>query len=202
MRPTRALLAACACLALAAPAALGQGVGPDPAAPGPAGDTVVGVRTSYYEQRDDGGRDGNPFLREDVVVVEPAILFATQVSDDVRVSALFSHDYVSAASIDRLQNYPQQSGASGDTYFGLDLGLDVQVDDEVAVGGTIHAGGEADYASGGLSGRASVTPAPATWVTVGLDVYHDYVRLTRFNGVMHAGARGTRPRSPSRSTAR
>ncbi len=178
---TRALVVG-ACLALGALGARAQGVAPDPVAPAPAGDTVVGVRTSYYEQRDAGGRDGNPFLREDVVVVEPAILFSTKLGDDVKVSALFSHDYVSAASIDRLQNYPQQSGASGDTYFGLDLGLDVQVDDEVAVGGTIHAAGEADYASGGLSGRVSVAPAPATRVTLSLDVYHDYVRRTRFDG--------------------
>lgn len=179
---TRALAAACVCLSLGAVGGRAQEVGPDPVAPAPAGDTVVGVRTTYYEQVDQGGRDGNPFLREDVVVVEPAILFSTKLDEDVTLSALFSHDYVSAASIDRLQNYPQQSGASGDTYFGLDLGLDVQVDDEVAVGGTIHAAGEADYASGGLSGRVSFAPAPATRVTLSIDVYHDYVRRTRFDG--------------------
>lgn len=179
--PVGRVLAACA-LALLALDARAQDPAADPAAPPPAGDTVVGLRTSYYEQRDRGGDDGNPFLDEDVVVVEPAIFFETALGDDVTVSALFSHDYVTAASIDRLQNYPQQSGASGDTYFGLDAGVDVRVTPRVSAGGTIHAAGEADYASGGLSGRVGVDPLSATRVTLTLDVYHDLVRRTRFNG--------------------
>lgn len=154
----------------------------DPAGPPPAGDTVVAVRTSYYEQPDHGGRDGNPFLDEHLVVIEPAIFFQTAVTDDVTISALATHDHVSSASIARLDNYPQQSGASGDLYFGLDLGVDARLSSLVSVGLTAHGAGQTYYASGGLTARAALQPLASTRVALSLNTYIDEVRRVTFDG--------------------
>ena len=80
------------------------------------GDRTLTTRLSFYNNGDSG--DGNPFLDEALTVVEPVIIFDHQVSEDFGYSVDFHYDYVSSASIDRLSNFPEQSGASADNYIG------------------------------------------------------------------------------------
>ena len=83
-----------------------------------AGAGSLGLRVGYYENGDSA--DGNPFLDEESSVIETIFIADHNVTDRMAAWGLFSFDIVSSASIGRLDDYPQQSGASGDYYFGLE----------------------------------------------------------------------------------
>ncbi len=85
-----------------------------------------------------GGR-GNPFLDEASSVIEPVVLFDYDVTPRSKAHGEFSCDHVSSASMKRLSRYPQQSGASGDDYFGARGGLDYQWNERTTVGGFLSA---------------------------------------------------------------
>jgi len=173
---------------LAVPAvAQRSGEGPVSAGPGPRvggeeGSGRVGFQLGYY-QHEDGGGDGNPFLDEDLTVIEPVILFDYDASDRWTVGGLFSYDYVSSASIERLSNFPDQSGASRDNYFGLDLHANYRKDRNWTLGG--HAGYsiEYDYRSIGLGLGATqeLDDADAS-LSYSLDGYFDSIDVIRFDG--------------------
>ena len=84
------------------------------------GSGFVGFRIGVYHNDDDV--EGNPFLDEELTVIEPILIFDYNVTDDTAFWGKLSYDYVSSASIDRLSRFRRQSGASGDYYFGLDVG--------------------------------------------------------------------------------
>lgn len=182
--PARATPLAAALLVLAAATARADdATAPvDSATPAGRATSAVTVRQSYVDQRDPG-RAGNPFLDESLRVLEPVILFEHEASSDLKLSLLLAHDHVTSASIGRLDDYPQQSGASGDYYFGADGGLRWQATDRVALGWHVRGGFERDYRSLGASFDLTWEDAArATRVSVGVSGFHDVVIAIRFDG--------------------
>jgi len=86
---------------------------PPNGAGGRPGSGSVTLQLGYYD-RDDSQGSGNPFLDESLTVIEPVVLFTYNVSEDTTWFGKASYDWVSSASIERLSNFPTQSGASGD----------------------------------------------------------------------------------------
>lgn len=154
--------------------------------------TKASLRFSYYEQGDHDG-EGNPFLDEDLQVLEPVLIVEQELSEETRARVKVAHDYVTSASIARLDNYEQQSGASGDYYFGLDFGLVTKVGPGWELGGTIHGAFERDYRSAG--GTASLrweSPSQNTALQASITGYYDTVIRIRFDGTNDGSApRGT-----------
>lgn len=154
----------------------------DATAPGASGHGFTEFRIGYYDNDDSG--DGNPFLDEALTVVEPVIIFDYNISDRMAAYGKLSYDAVSSASIDRLANFPEQSGASGDNYFGLDFGLRYKWDEITTIGGFLSASTEYDYNSFGLGGHVSrdLAEKNAT-VKFSLNGFFDSLDVIRFNGV-------------------
>ena len=141
----------------------------------------MGFRTGFYHNDDKG--DGNPFLDEELTVIEPVIIFDYNVTDDLGWWGKFSYDYVSSASIDRLNKFPQQSGATGDFYFGLDSGLRYKVSDSLRVGGFLSGSTEYDYTSFGIGGDIAKDSADKNdTVKLSINGFHDQVDIIRFDG--------------------
>lgn len=133
--------------------------------------------------RNDDKGDGNPFLDEQETVIEPVVVFDLNVTDTVGITLTGSYDFVSSASIDRLSRYPEQSGASGDFYYGGDLAVRWQATDDLRL--SAHAGYsiEYDYSSLGLGGTASLDLFQKnTTLAFGVNAYLDTVRIIRFDG--------------------
>jgi hypothetical protein len=142
---------------------------------------TVGFRVELYNNPDDAA--GNPFLDEELTVIEPAIVLDYNVSDRLSVHGQFNYDYVSSASIKRLSNYPEQSGASGDYYYGLNLGLNYEVDSRTRVGGFTSASIEYDYFSFGLGGDiARDAEDHSSTLKLTTNGYFDVVKVIRYNG--------------------
>ena len=142
----------------------------------------ISSRLGFYYNGDD--QDGNPFLDEELTVIEPSIFFDYNVSEETSMWGKFSYDYVSSASIDRLSNYPEQSGASGDYYFGLDLGANHQLSDSKTIGGFLSGSVEYDYRSFGLGGHYSWdTNQRNTRFKISSNAFYDQLDIIRFNGV-------------------
>lgn len=78
---------------------------------GEAGHGSWSARLGLFDMADDG--DGNPFLDEDLTVIEPVFLYQYNVSEDTTYSAQISYDNVSSASIERLSKFDDQTGATG-----------------------------------------------------------------------------------------
>ena len=145
--------------------------------------TTLSFRFGYYEQYDEDGVAGNPFLDEDATVLEPVLLVEQEVSEDTRVSGKFSHDYVSSASIARLDNYPSQTGASADYYFGIDLGAQTKVQDDFTLSANARYAIERDYRSAGFTvGLRWESPDRNTAFGASVTGYYDTVIKIRFNG--------------------
>lgn len=194
----RALLTLCCLLGIWASPAAAQdgGVAPvvSPAAsappPPPAASepparptTTVSFRFGYYEQEDEDGLAGNPFLDEDATVLEPVLLVEQEISPDTTATAKFSHDYVSSASIARLDNYPSQSGASADYYFGIDLGARTRVAPDFTLSANGRYAIERDYRSAGFTvGLRWESPDRNTAMGASVTGYYDTVIKIRFNG--------------------
>jgi hypothetical protein len=184
--------------ALLAPRAAAQRPGvaepfsPDPfgaGAPAPseqgAGHGTWAFRLSYYEHDDAAdASSGNPFLDEDLEVIEPVVYFDYDVSDETTYWGMLAYDWVSSASIDRLSKFPQQSGASGDYFVGVQLGLNHKLDPRRTVGGFFSSSVEYDYLSFGLGGNLGVDLAEGdARVETSVNGYYDTLDVIRYNGV-------------------
>ena len=77
----------------------------DSSSSGEAGHGFVGFSMGFYNN--DDNRDGNPFLDEELTVIEPVMIFDYNVTDNLGWWCKFSYEYVSSASIDRLNKFPQ-----------------------------------------------------------------------------------------------
>ncbi|MCA8960840.1 MAG: DUF3570 domain-containing protein [Planctomycetes bacterium] len=158
--------------------------GLDPTTVDPGGEQghgQLGLRIGYYDADDSG--DGNPFVDESLTVVEPVILFSTNVTDRSTLWGKFSYDDVSSASIERLSNYATQSGASGDDYFGLDLGWKRKLQSGDRFGLFGHFSSEYDYQSIGLGGDYSFDLANKNaTVQASLSGFLDSIDVIRSDG--------------------
>ncbi len=150
---------------------------------GEAGTGSLEVQLGYYDRTDSPGK-GNPFLNEEVTVIEPIVVFDYNVSDTFAYSGLLVYDNVSSASIERLSNFPEQSGASGDFYIGADFGLRWKTSEQTSIGARAGFSTEYDYQSIHLGGDY-------TWerrdkdakLTFSLDSFLDTIEPIRWNGV-------------------
>ena len=138
----------------------------------------------FYSNSDgSNGEDGNPFLDEELTVVEPVILFDHYLSDDTALFGKVSYDYVSSASIDRLSKFPAQSGASGDYYVGLELGARKETSETETWAGRGHVSAEYDYLSLGLGGDyARELPDQNASYSASLNGFYDTIDIIRYNG--------------------
>lgn len=153
------------------------------AADGEPGSGSVAFHLGFYDQPDSDGKAGNPFLDESLTVVEAVTFFDYQVNAKDSVWALFSYDYISSASIDRLSNFPQQSGASGDYYVGLDLGWKRKLDARTTRGLFVSGSAEYDYLSFGVGGDlVREDPAEGRSLSLGGSAFLDIIDVIRFNG--------------------
>jgi len=142
----------------------------------------LGFRLGYYDNSDSG--DGNPFLDESLTVIEPVLFFDYNVSRKTNIWGKFSYDNVSSASIDRLSNFPEQSGASGDYYFGLEGGATWALDADTRVGAFLHGSVEYDYRSFGVGGSyARDYDGDSTTIKWTGSLFLDSLDLIRFNGM-------------------
>ncbi|MBC8403821.1 MAG: hypothetical protein H8E15_01240, partial [Planctomycetes bacterium] len=119
----------------------------------------IAFRLGLYSKDDagDGTSAGNPFLDEDLTVIQPSMIMDWGLSDVSALSVTAQYDWVSSASIERLGDrttFPgtQQSGASGDFYVGLDVAYRRQLKNGMRGGGHVGFGKEYDYLSVGLGG--------------------------------------------------
>jgi hypothetical protein len=135
----------------------------------------------YYDHGDD--LDGNPFLDEDLQVIEPAILWDHQVDDDWGYSLKLSYDKVTSASIERLSMFPAQSGASGDNYVSLEYASRHTLEDGSLWGWNSHFSFEYDYLSLGLGTSYTTESEGGTAATTwGLNGFYDVLDVIRWNG--------------------
>ena len=145
------------------------------------GSTSLAFRLGFFDQPDNGS--GNPFLDEDLTVIEPVVIYDHDVSDDFGYGFQLSYDYVSSASIERLSNFPEQSGASADNYVGLDVHLRHRLPSGKRLGWHVGASTEYDYTSIGAGSSLAWQPAGAdATVTFSLDGFYDMVDVIRFDG--------------------
>jgi hypothetical protein len=169
--------------ATGAPAPAEPGPSDSPSAPtaGHAGHGSLEARLGYYHN--DDSDDSNPFLDEEETVIEPVIIFSYDATDALSLDATASYDHVSSASIDRLSRYPEQSGASGDYYFGVDLGARYRATDTLRLGLTGGASFEYDYRSFRFGGDVAMDFFEKnTTLKLGLNVFLDSVDVIRFDG--------------------
>ncbi len=142
------------------------------------GQGSVSYRLGFFDVADSGS--GNPFVDESLTVIEPVIIFDRQVTEDTGYSITFSYDNVSSASIDRLSGFSAQSGASGDNYFGLDLGVRYSASPRSDLSGNLSFSTEYDYTSIGLGGALAVeAPDGDSRVTTSVNAYFDQLKLIR-----------------------
>lgn len=144
---------------------------------------AVEFRFGYYDN-DDGDSDGNPFLDESLTDIEGIMIFEWQATEKLRLSLTGSYDLVSSASIERLGNYEQQSGASGDYYIGLDIGASYAVSEDFRWNAHGGASFEYDYTSFGAGGGFEVDLLEDNvTLSAGVNLYVDQItKVVRFNG--------------------
>jgi hypothetical protein len=145
----------------------------------------VTFRLSALNREDSiGDGKGNPFLDEDLLVVQPLIMVDYQLAADLHLTADLSFDRVSAASVSRIGgDTGRQSGASGDFYVGLDTGLQYAATDTRTYDYKLSLSSEYDYKSVGLgSGISQEFNQGNTKVSLRLDGYYDIVKMIHFNG--------------------
>lgn len=164
-------------------------VGEDAAAPPPveaeasgeAGHGSLEVNFGYYANDDNG--DGNPFLDEEETVIEPVIVVNYNVTDWLAVHVGVSIDTVTSASIERLSQTPDQSGASKDTYVGVDGGVVVRPTDALSIGVRGSHSDEYDYSSNGFGVDLSLDLNDSnTTISLSGNVFLDTVRTIRWDG--------------------
>ena len=152
---------------------------------GDKGHGFVEFGLGYYNNEDNGGgKEGNPFLDEELTVIEPVVVFDYYVSDETAVLGKFSYDYVSSASIERLSNFPNHSGASGDNYFGFDLGIRREFSETKSWSVVSSIGVEFDYVSLGLGAAyQEELPEQNASYKISINGFYDEIDVVRFNAV-------------------
>ena len=149
---------------------------------GEAGSGSLEVQLGYYDRGDSPG-DGNPFLDESSTVIEPIVVFDYNVSDTFAYSGLLVYDNVSAASIDRLSRFAEQSGASGDFFIGADFGLRWKTSDQTSIATRAGFSAEYDYQSIHIGGDYAWERADKdAKVTFSVDGFFDTVEPIRWDG--------------------
>lgn len=151
----------------------------------------IAFRLGLYSKDDagDGTSAGNPFLDEDLTVIQPSMILDWGLSDISALSITANFDWVSSASIERLgdrNTFPgtQQSGASGDYYVGLDVAYRRQLSNTTRAGGHVGFGKEYDYLSVGAGGDIAWQGADRnSTFSAALNGYFDSIDLIRFNGI-------------------
>jgi hypothetical protein len=154
---------------------------PPEAGNGKAGHGSIEFHFGFYRNDDNG--DGNPFLDEEETVLEPVLLATYNVTDTLTINGGLSLDHVTSASIERLSQYSEQSGASTDTYLGVDLGAKLQATEELSLGLRASVSNEYDYQSLGFGGDVSLDLFEGnTTISLGFNAFLDTVNVIRFNG--------------------
>ncbi len=151
---------------------------------GKAGHGTFEFRLGYYDN-EDSPADGNPFLDEDLTVIEPVFYLDYNTTDTRSYWGKVSYDQVSSASIDRLNTYPgtEQSGATGDYYLGVDLGYRNKDSDSTRHGAWVHLSAEYDYRSIGFGGSRTWDAADKNSTTKWSgNLFYDDLDLILFNG--------------------
>lgn len=153
---------------------------------GDPGTSRFSTQLGFYRHDDDLA--GNPFLDEELTVIEPIFIWDSNVSEDFGYSVTFSYDNVSSASIDRLSQFPEQSGASGDYYFGLDYASRHRRGEGEWVGWQLGASLEYDYASVHFGANYSnESPDRNATDSFALTGYYDTIDIIRFDGSQTEG---------------
>ena len=151
-----------------------------------AGHGSVSFGLNYYNNDDNG--DGNPFLDEALTDFEPVIIFDYNVTDRFSINGTLSYDYVSSASIDRLENLGHQSGATGDFYYGASLGGAYKLNPDLRIGGNLSFSAEYDYNSIGLGGFvARDLNNKNTTLKLNVNAFQDSIDIIRWNGIQNEG---------------
>ncbi len=146
-----------------------------------AGHGSVTFGLNYYQNSDNG--DGNPFLDEALTDIEPVIIFDYNLTDRLSINGDFSYDYVSSASLERLENFGDQSGATGDNYYGASLGGAYKLDPDLRIGGNLSFSTEYDYTSIGLgSFVARDLNNKNTTLKLNLNAFQDTIDIIRWDG--------------------
>jgi hypothetical protein len=154
---------------------------------GDPGSSRLSTQLGFYHHDDDLA--GNPFLDETLTVIEPIVMWDSNVSKDFGYSLTLSYDNVSSASIDRLHEFPEQSGASGDYYFGLDYASRHRLDEGEWVGWLLGASVEYDYTSFHFGANYSDESDDRNAVnSFSLTGYYDTIDIIRFNGEQSEGS--------------
>ncbi len=155
---------------------------------GEAGSGSLSTQIGYYHH-DDDLESGNPFLDEELTVIEPLFIWDKNVSDDWGYSVTVSYDSVTSASIDRLSKFPEQSGASGDYYASVDYASRHRRDEGEWLGWLLGASIEYDYMSLHLGGNYSQESDDKNVTnSYALTGFFDTVDIIRFDG---SGAEGS-----------
>ena len=150
---------------------------------GEAGTGTAAFRLGYYHNGDSG--DGNPFLNEKLTVVEPIVILDYNITNRLGIWGMFSYDYVSSASIDRLGNFNLQSGASGDMNYRGDLGLRYELDEDLRIGGYVNGSTDYDYNSIGFGGDVAKDLANKNaTLRLAANLYYDWLKVVRFDGAV------------------
>jgi len=161
-----------------------------------AGDMSLQFLTGYYTKDDPGSgtRAGNPFLDEDLVVIEQMIVFNHQSSDDFGYTLTGMFDHITSASMGRVSERGRglrddddddddESGASGDRYFGLDASFHYGKPGEDMWGWHIGGASEYDYKSLGFGTNAVWQfPSRSANVSAHLNAFIDQAEIHRFDG--------------------
>lgn len=153
---------------------------------GEPGSGSFSTQLGFYHHSDDLA--GNPFLDEELTVIEPIVLWDYNVSEDFGYSVTLSYDNVSSASIDRLSQFPEQSGASGDYYIGLDYAARHRLEEGEWLGWMLGGSIEYDYTSlhfgGNYSDESDDRNAVSNFALTG---YYDTIDIIRFDGTQSEG---------------
>jgi len=141
------------------------------------GKGTLTFQLGFYNHSDAPG-DGNPFLDEELTVIEPVLILDHDVSENFGYSVELSYDFVSSASIGRLDAFPDQTGASRDNYIGGDFSFRHRMDNDAQFTWHVGYSDEYDYDSLGVGASYAWQPrgTDAT-VSVGLDAYLDDITL-------------------------
>ncbi|MCH2367803.1 MAG: DUF3570 domain-containing protein, partial [Planctomycetes bacterium] len=127
-------------------------------------------------------------LDEALTDIEPVIIFDYNVTDRLSINGDISYDYVSSASLERLENFGDQSGATGDYYYGASLGGAYKLYPDLRIGGNLSFSTEYDYDSIGLSGFvARDLNNKNTTLKLNLNAFQATIDIIRWNGEQQEG---------------
>ena len=140
----------------------------------------------YYDNDDPAA--GNPFLDEELTVVETVFIYDYDITRRLAAWGKISYDNVAAASIRRLGKFPEQSGASRDHYVGVDAGVRYEVSKVQRVAGSFSGSGERDYISFGLGGAIEQdTKDHSSTFKFATNAFYDVLEIIRFEGSDNEG---------------